>query len=248
MRELLIFIFSIFCFSAFSQTTVRSENLGLNIGIDGNIIPDFDNNFPSIDFKREFRFKELYNDYQQNHHQVLKKDFELNSFKIEPMIDLQLEPLHVFSVHDVNFNLYNQYRLNDYSWLSSVRSQQEYIGLGGINIASGMYNIRLGDRFILSGGLYAGKYTLHNNFINDAGVQGNVSFELSDRIRLHTFGNYSFNNTPTPFTGMYPQTSYGGAFELKVTDKWGIMMGAEREFDVFSGKWLTRPIVYPVFY
>jgi hypothetical protein len=111
-----------------------------------------------------------------------------------------------------------------------------------------MYNVRLGERFTVSGGLYGGKYTLNNAFFNDAGVQGNASFLVNDRIKLHTFGNYSFNNTPTPFGAMYPQTSYGGAVEIKVTEKWGVMMGAEREFDVWRGKWVTRPIVYPVFY
>jgi hypothetical protein len=47
---------------------------------------------------------------------------------------------------------------------------------------------------------------------------------------------------------MYPQTSYGGSVEFKVTDSWGVMTGMEREFDPFRGKWVNRPFIFPVFY
>jgi hypothetical protein len=81
-----------------------------------------------------------------------------------------------------------------------------------------------------------------------------MRFELSDRVFFNAFGSYAPQAGLNPNIlrslnhSMFSQSSYGGAFEFKITDKWGIMTGAEREFDAFKGKWVTRPLIMPVFY
>ena len=149
-------------------------------------------------------------------------------------------------------NLYNQYYINSHNWINTTRIQSNYVGLGGMTLFGANYNWKLGEFMIVSSGLYASKYNIYNNFRSDAGVNGNIKFVLSDRISMNLFGQYSakgINNAVIPLvSALYPQSYYGGSFEFKVNDKWGLMVGADREFDVFSRKWITKPFVMPLFY
>ena len=149
-------------------------------------------------------------------------------------------------------NLYNQYYLNSRNWINTSRIQSNFIGLGGMTLFGAGYNWKVGEFMVLSSGLYATKYNIYNNFRTDAGVNGNIKFVLSDRISMNLFGQYSakgINNAVIPLvSALYPQSYYGGSFEFKVNDKWGLMVGADREFDVFSRKWITKPFVMPLFY
>ena len=152
---------------------------------------------------------------------------------------------------NLNNNLNYVYPLTDNSFITTQRTSTNYIGLGGIYQVGANYNYQLGDFGVLTAGAYAAKFNIYNNFYNSAGVNGNFKLRINDRISMNLFGQY----TPTTKTSimqvmspMYPQTNYGGSFEFKVTDKWGVAVGAEREFDVFSRKWVTRPFFMPVFY
>jgi hypothetical protein len=149
-------------------------------------------------------------------------------------------------------NLYNLYYINSHNWINTSRIQSNFIGLGGMTLFGASYNWKLGEFMIVSSGLYASKYNIYNNFRSDAGVNGNIKFVLSDRISMNLFGQYSakgINNAVIPLvSALYPQSYYGGSFEFKVNDKWGLMVGANREFDVFSRKWITKPFVMPLFY
>jgi len=114
------------------------------------------------------------------------------------------------------------------------------------------YNWRIGEFMVITGGLYASKYNIYNNFRNDTGVNGKIRFNLSDRISMNLFGQYSvngINNAIIPLMSpLYPQSFYGGSFEFKVNDKWGLLVGAEQEFDIMTRKWITKPFVMPLFY
>jgi hypothetical protein len=149
-------------------------------------------------------------------------------------------------------NLYNQFMINDWSWISTSHTMNNYFGLGGVNMVGANYNMKLGNFSVLSAGIFASKYNLYNNFGNSSGLNGNLRLRLSDRVFLNTFGQYSIggakNGIPPYLSTLYPNSFYGGSFEFKVTDKWGIITGAEREFDVLSRKWVTRPFIMPVFY
>ena len=149
-------------------------------------------------------------------------------------------------------NLYNQFSVNDWSWISTSRTMNNYFGLGGVNMVGANYNMKLGNFSVLSAGIFASKYNLYNNFGNSSGLNGNLKLRLSDRVYLNTFGQYSTGGTkngiPPYLSTLYPNSFYGGSFEFKVTEKWGVITGAEREFDVLSRKWVTRPFIMPVFY
>lgn len=148
-------------------------------------------------------------------------------------------------------NLYHQYFINSRSWINTLRTSTGYIGIGGIIKAGASYNLKIGNFGIITGGIYAAKFNIYNNFYNNAGVNGNFKLLLSDRFSMNIFGQYTpqtSNSMIQLLSPMYPQSYYGGSFEFKVTDKWGIITGAQREFDVFSRKWIMHPFILPIFY
>jgi hypothetical protein len=155
-------------------------------------------------------------------------------------------------------NYYGYYPINTQSFITTSRVNTHYYGLGGVSSADANYYYRLNDVVSFTGGLSLSKYNIYNQFNNDVSINGGINFELGDRATLHLFGNYSvssaLNNDPrmdflrSAYSPFYPSSGYGGAFEFKVTDTWGIMTGANREFDPFTRKWITRPFIMPVFY
>ncbi|MDD3079813.1 MAG: hypothetical protein PHH37_12030 [Paludibacter sp.] len=168
------------------------------------------------------------------------------------VVNFRMQPIPHY--YNYNQNIYTNFRLDSESWLSTARINENYIGLGGMSSAEIQYNHYLNDRITMSSGLTFSKYNVYNNFYNDINVNSNLRFELSDRFYFNMFGSYSpvlngkndlLKSLNSP---LYPNTNFGGAFEFKVTDKWGIMTGAKREYDVFRRKWVTEPFIMPVFY
>jgi len=155
---------------------------------------------------------------------------------------------------DYSINTYSLIRINSNSWITTARINSNYLGLGGLSSAGAQYNWKVNDFMFYSGGATFSKFNIFNNFSNNLSLNSNLRFELSDRVFLNVFGNYT---TPSPsqmnlflstYDSMYPQKNFGGSFEFKVTNKWGIVTGAEREFDPFKGKWVTKPFIMPIFY
>jgi len=149
-------------------------------------------------------------------------------------------------------NLRSQFVLNDLSSISTMHIQSNFIGLGGLNSVMGSYNYQIENVGTISAGLYAAKFNIYNRFFNDAGLNGNIKINLSERINLNLFGQYSITSSKvaiSPFISpLYPHSNYGGSLEFKVDPNWGLILGAENEYDVFLRKWVTRPFVMPVFY
>lgn len=155
---------------------------------------------------------------------------------------------------DYSINTYSFIPINSNSWITTSRINSNYLGLGGLSSAGAQYNWKVNDFIFYSGGATFSKFNIFNNFSNNLSLNSNLRFELSDRFFFNVFGNYT---TPSPsqmnlflstYDSMYPQKNFGGSFEFKVTDKWGIVTGAEREFDPFKGKWVTKPFIMPIFY
>ncbi|MDR0973957.1 MAG: hypothetical protein LBM61_08260 [Prevotellaceae bacterium] len=140
--------------------------------------------------------------------------------------------------------------LNDRSFLSGSQSQMNLPTMGNAIQSSLMYNHRLTDAITLSGGMYAGKYRFYNDLSNVAGLRGAADFRIDENLRLRVYGTYSFTNksVPVPAAPFMPNHSYGGAFEWKFSEHWGVGVGMERWFDVSTRRWETSPIVYPIYY
>jgi len=182
-----------------------------------------------LDFSENFKFE---------------KNFKLENFKFE-----NFKQPKSFQLIDFNNNIFNHTPQNNRSWLTLSHNNATYWGLGCANTVSGAYNFKLNDYVTLSAGMYAGKYSINDNFMNDAGIHGNIKLALSDRFDLHVFGRYSFNNMQTVYgSSMFPQTGLGGALEYKVNDVFGIRIGTYYEYDAIRGTWVLRPYIVPVFY
>lgn len=149
-------------------------------------------------------------------------------------------------------NLNNQYSINSRSWFNTSRTMTNYYGLGGINQINGNYNLKIGNFGVMTAGVYAAKYNVYNHFNNDGGFNGNLKIAITDHIRMNIFGQYALNplknGIPPLMSTLYPSNNYGGSLEFKVNEKWGLMVGAENEFDVISRKWVMKPFVIPLFY
>jgi hypothetical protein len=156
-----------------------------------------------------------------------------------------------------NYILENNYAyhtftpLSNRAWLATSSELQVYPGLGANTSIGAMLSYQLSDRWIITGGPYLSKYSVNLNQFNDMGLDGQLKFIAHDRIRFNVFGSYSFfgkQNGIGNYPGMYPQSSYGGTVEFKLTEKFGVETGILRQLDPVSGRWKNIPIVRPVFY
>jgi len=152
----------------------------------------------------------------------------------------------------LDMNMTNHFVINDLTGITTTHVQSNFIGLGGLNLVQGQYDFSLGEFGVLSAGIYAAKFNIYNDFLNDGGVTGAFKIKLSDRLNINLFGQYSITGSKiaiSPFISpLYPHSDFGGSMEFKVNDNWGLIMGAENEYDVFLRKWVTRPFIMPVFY
>ena len=182
---------------------------------------------------------------------VYKRNQISGSFP-EHIIDYSVFSNYYVPKINLTDNLYNYISINNQSWINTSRTFTNYYGLGGMNFITGNYNTKIGNIGVFSAGIYVAKYNLYNNFNNDFGINGNFKVIITDNISMNIFGQYPFNSlkgsVPPLSLSLFPTTLYGGSFEFKMNENWGLMIGAENEFDVISRKWITKPFVMPLFY
>jgi hypothetical protein len=190
--------------------------------------------------------------------QNVASTLNMNSFYHRRLTDflqqpptIKIPPTNVLPSTNLTDNLYNRFDVNDVSWINTSRTSSSYYGVGGVYTVDANFNHEIGNFGVLTAGVYASKFNVYKSYYNNAGVNGNFKIKISDRLSMNLFGQYTpleKTSEMQMMTSMYPQSYYGGSIEFKVTDKWGIITGATREFDVFSRKWVTNPFIMPVFY
>ncbi|MDU1905453.1 MAG: hypothetical protein E6772_11770 [Dysgonomonas sp.] len=153
-----------------------------------------------------------------------------------------------------DYSYSTRYGLSDGSWLDTRSRHSTFPVLGSISDINARYNYNVTDNFTVSAGTYISKYRLGYNSYNDAGINTSLRYNINDRISIHAFGQYSAFarkhklDSNGPYEGMFPQTHFGGAFEYKITDRFGLMGGMKRELNPMTGKWNNTPFIVPVFY
>ena len=82
---------------------------------------------------------------------------------------------------------------------------------------------------------------------NSYGVWGQASWKLSDVFTLNAFGQYYTNQQFHSVASMpfLQDTRYGGTLVIKMSDHFSLDVGAQRYYDVYTGRWRTVPIVAP---
>lgn len=196
--------------------------------------------------------------YQLNASERVNK---LDSLKIKMNVyvpEFYQGPVYNY-LSDSKFPFANDYRYSGYwsvsdrSGLTTRSTHETYPGLGSSTQIGAVYSYMLSDNIIISGGPYAAKYMVNHTIYNDMGVNAALKFNISDRVGFRIFGQYSGFANKHGFNsenrwGMFPQSSFGGAFEYKITDKFGVMGGMNRELNPMTGKWRNVPFLVPVFY
>jgi len=180
----------------------------------------------------------------------INMDIRVPEYYQGPVSNYLYNPIFPFS-NDYDYSGYRG--ISDRSWMNTRSTHTTYLGLGSSTEISASLSYRLSDNIIVSGGPYISKYMVNHEVYNDIGANAAMQFIVSDKVKFHVFGQYSgFANKHGYDSknrwGMFPQTSYGGAFEYKITNKFGMMGGMNRELNPMTGKWKNVPFLVPVFY
>ncbi|OJU53033.1 MAG: hypothetical protein BGN96_09915 [Bacteroidales bacterium 45-6] len=109
---------------------------------------------------------------------------------------------------------------------------------------------KMTDWLSISGGTYVNQMDLFSRKISDYGLNSRMNLQVNDRLNLRLYGSYSLKGKQSFLnqSPLYPQNSYGGAVEYRISDKFGLGAGVDRYLNPFTGKWVTQPYVYPIFY
>lgn len=181
------------------------------------------------------------------------------------VLDMNIPPLKIYEypLHDYLANpvgnpfaddyIYNGYsRITDRDWITTRSEHTTFPALGSLSLINVNYNYQFSDRLSGSAGTYGTRYYYNMNPNYDFGVNAALSLELTDRISVVGFGQYSARGNINKVGGdnawLFPQTHYGGAAIFKISDTFGIESGVMRELNTMTGKWRTIPIFAPVFF
>ncbi|HCO67396.1 MAG TPA: hypothetical protein DIT04_06530 [Dysgonomonas sp.] len=240
---------------AFNQTLENdSLNLDLRNGLAGSI---------SLDRYPNLRERNIFDEQPSSLREGPKVSSEYNaddSLKVNMHIyvpDFYQGPMYNYlsdSKYPFNndYAYYAGYGITDRSWLTTTSRHDTYLQIGSSRYISATFNYMLTDNLLFSTEAYTTRYTVGMKAYGDAGVNAALKYQLNDRIAIHGFGQYSGfskrNKLDPSFTPMYPASNFGGAFEYKVNDKFGIMGGMERQLNPMTGKWKNIPFIMPIFY
>lgn len=76
---------------------------------------------------------------------------------------------------------------------------------------------------------------------------GQIRYDFNENTSLTVFGNYSTNRSFYSMAAMpYMGTKNFGGYLTYMGETLGVDLGVKREYDVFSGRWRTVPIVTPM--
>ena len=170
-------------------------------------------------------------------------DMQISSTAYQPFFNVYTPMLRRVSPMAMDF--YESYGkpLNDSFGLVSRGVQYSWPGVGGMTFlnAGAVWHK---DRWTIEGTGVAGRfYTPINPHPAVAvGIQGQVGYEVSDWLRLRTFGQYIHTNKAgkSTFLDMNPflyKTEVGGALDFKIRDDFRFGIELKYQRSPFSNRW-----------
>lgn len=124
----------------------------------------------------------------------------------------------------------------------SVTNLTSFRNVAGANVFQQWGDLSVAGGVALSKGIGNGI-----GIVNDAAVNVQVGYRLSDNFSLHAFGGVSragFLGAPASMNG----GSYGGFVTMMTNNqKWGMDVGVRRVYNNFTGQWETIPIAMPYY-
>ena len=173
---------------------------------------------------------------------------------VEPLPWMEFRPHSMHNPFEMDYERYAEFLLSPEVILDAYSNYNTYPTMGSIMEAgAGVVYYSPNERWELSGGVYAAKYTIPSRMHGaqmDLGLNASVGYRINDRMRIRAFGQYSGYGKSNSLNGymnpMYPQSGYGIVMEVKVTDWLELHGGMERVYDPTKMKWTTVPLLYPV--
>lgn len=126
---------------------------------------------------------------------------------------------------------------------------------GGVSVMPGMMAVNSGSLNIyqslgnFSFSIYGNvnKYGYFRGLETSYGFGGSMSYQLADNVGVTLFGNYSMMTgiyQPT-MAGYVSSSSFGGYFDFRLSERWGVKTGAQTYRSIVDNSWKTQPIVMP---
>ena len=178
----------------------------------------------------------------------------LPSKYMKPLPWMEFRPHSIYNPFEMDYERYADFLLSPEVILDTYSTYNTFPTMGSMmEVGAGLTYYSPNKRWELSGGLYAGKYTMPSRMHGaqmDLGLNASLAYRINGRLRVRGFGQYSAYGKSNSLNGymnpMYPQSGYGIVMELKVTDWLEIHGGVERVYDPTQMKWTTLPLLYPV--
>lgn len=169
--------------------------------------------------------------------------------KLNPLVSTSFN----YNAGLMDYNNSQMRMFNKRSALLMQGSSANYIGMGVANKMGIDYLFKPTNRWVVGVGSNAVKYSNMSGTFNDVVFKANSSYAVADWLTLDVFGQYAVNASRNQKASMLyspfaPQTNYGSAVTLKLSDTFGVQVGVVREFNVMKRKWETYPTFTPVFY
>lgn len=169
----------------------------------------------------------------------------------EKKLPKEMEPSHT-NPYNGNFASGGYMMLDRNSYLSGEYSYSALPIIGSIRESNLFYNRSLGSSLNFTGGIYGAKMMMvglsRQGVFNDFGFKGSLEWKVNNWLSFRGFGTYSVNK-PHYSLAMNPfveNTNYGGTIRVMFNEHFGVEGGVTREFNPFTGKWKTYPVIYPI--
>lgn len=162
------------------------------------------------------------------------ESISIRSYDLKPASIMDLYFLYNSHIYDLKPNL--SYML--YSNNNILK------GIGGVNEAGGIFFYNPTNKLAFTFGGSAIKYSMNGRIYNDLVFSANLTYRVSNWLKLYLYGQYSLNAYANSMAGGYslsPQNSYGAGAIIGIANKEkysiDLNVGIESAHNPLNGKW-----------
>ena len=120
--------------------------------------------------------------------------------------------------------------------------QETLPGIGRMNNATLMLKYNLNSNIEFRGGVNVTTYNFSYNNGQAFSTSGVLTYHLNDRLNISVFGSYAPDNRYDLY-----KSSYGAIIGYDFSNRFGMGMGVQRNYDSMRRQWETVPIFVPYY-
>lgn len=140
----------------------------------------------------------------------------------------------------------------------------EIIATGGTRALPGLMQIdsgtlgfyqSIGNLTFYAGGMI-NKYGYFNGVHTQYSINGSITYQFTPELSATVFGDYYIGQPPRMANGMpmppamigyYGRSAFGGYFNYRINERWGVQTGVQTVQQVGTNKYQAEPIVTPYY-